>query len=245
MGFADEKLTMTLPGVDNEKFCPETRDESIWKKCGGPGGIKETHKLFYAGRVSVEKNLPFLADAFKRLCQDRSDVALVIAGDGPYLPTMKKALAGLAVYFLGNQNDQQLPALYASSDLFVFPSKTDTLGQVVIEAQASGLPVLVSNHGGPQEVMDDGITGYVLPTENVSVWVAAINELLDDTQKRQRMGRTASQRMTRFSLGKTFEAFWEEHLTAAGGNAETAQNALPDLPLQRQVLAAEAASPVG
>jgi glycosyltransferase involved in cell wall biosynthesis len=214
MGFADDKLTMTLPGVDNEKFKPQMRDESIWKKLG----VEQKHKLFYAGRVSLEKNLPFLADAFKRLCKNRKDVALVIAGDGPYLPAMIKSLEGLPVYFLGYQNDQTLPALYASSDLFVFPSKTDTLGQVVIESQAAGLPVLVSNVGGPQEVMDDGISGLVLPAENPQVWTDAIEDLLSDEPRRARMSRTASQRMTRFSLGKTFEGFWEEHLTAAGGD---------------------------
>jgi len=76
MDFADEKLTMTLPGVDNEKFKPETRDQAMWQT----RGITQPHKLFYAGRVSLEKNLPFLADAFKRLCQNRADVALGIAG---------------------------------------------------------------------------------------------------------------------------------------------------------------------
>jgi glycosyltransferase involved in cell wall biosynthesis len=237
MGFGDDQLAMTLPGVDNEKFNPQTRDEGIWKE----RGITETHKLFYAGRVSVEKNLPFLADAFKRVCENRKDVALVIAGDGPYLAGMKKSLAGLPVYFLGYQSDATLPGLYASSDLFVFPSKTDTLGQVVIEAQASGLPVLVSNVGGPQEVMDDGITGRVLPTEGPSVWAEAIEELLNDKPQRMRMSRTAEQRMVRFSLSKTFEGFWEEHVTAAGKNSE---RTLPGLPLHRQVLAAEAASPV-
>ncbi len=239
MGFADEKLTMTLPGVDNEKFRPQTRDESMWKACGAggasgawrAGGVTEKYKLFYAGRVSLEKNLPFLADAFKRLCKNRTDVALVIAGDGPYLPAMKKALVGLPVYFLGYQNDQALPALYASSDLFVFPSKTDTLGQVVIESQAAGLPVLVSNCGGPQEVMDDGITGLVLPAENPQVWTDAIDDLLNDQPRRLRMSRTASQRMTRFSLSKTFEAFWEEHLKAAVGGSEL--ESAPAHPLER------------
>jgi glycosyltransferase involved in cell wall biosynthesis len=216
MGFADEKLTMTLPGVDNEKFSPQARDSQSWIS----RGVTETYKLFYAGRVSVEKNLPFLADAFARLCKDRKDVALVIAGDGPYLPAMKKALAGLPVYFLGYQDDSTLPGLYASSDLFVFPSKTDTLGQVVIESQAAGLPVLVSDVGGPQEVMDHGITGLVLPAENPAVWADAIDGLLNDTPKRARMSRTASQRMARFSLSKTFKAFWEEHLTAAAGGGE-------------------------
>jgi len=145
---------------------------------------------------------------------------------------MKKALEGLPVYFLGYQNDQSLPGLYASSDLFVFPSKTDTLGQVVIESQAAGLPVLVSDCGGPQEVMDDGITGLVLPAENPQVWTDAIDGLLNDEPRRARMSRTASQRMARFSLGKTFEAFWEEHVTAAGGKTE--QDPTPDFPLQRE-----------
>ncbi len=222
-GFADEKIALTLPGVDNEKFNPQARDAQTWTRLG----IQETFKLFYAGRVSVEKNLPFLADAFKRLCENRSDVALVIAGDGPYLPAMKKELAGLPVYFLGVQNDQTLPGLYASSDLFVFPSKTDTLGQVVIEAQASGLPVLVSNHGGPQEVMDDGITGLVLAAEDIGVWTTAIDGLLNDTTKRQRMSRTAAQRASRFSLAKTFEVFWDEHVRAARGETATGVEIMP------------------
>ncbi len=216
--FAEEKLAMTLPGVDNEKFNPQARDPQVWSRLG----IRQTYKLLYAGRISIEKNLPFLADAFKRLCANRDDVALVIAGDGPYLPAMRKLLGDLPVYFLGVQDDSTLPGLYASSDLFVFPSKTDTLGQVVIESQAAGLPVLVSNHGGPREVMDDGISGLVLSTENTSVWVDAIEGLLNDSARRQRMGRSASQRMTRYSLSKTFEGFWEEHVRAAGGHEQAA-----------------------
>jgi glycosyltransferase involved in cell wall biosynthesis len=211
MGFADEKLTMTLPGVDNEKFSPQARDPKIWET----RGIKETYKLFYAGRVSLEKNLPFLADAFKRLCAHRNDVALVIAGDGPYAAAMQQSLQGLPAYFLGYQNDTTLPGLYASSDLFVFPSKTDTLGQVVLEAQASGTPVLVSNIGGPREVTDDGITGLVLPAEDPTVWVAAIERLLNDSAERMRMGRSATLRMVRYSLKHAFESFWDEHVNAA------------------------------
>ena len=210
-------------------------------KSGKARGVTEKHKLFYAGRVSVEKNLPFLADAFKRLCKNRDDVALVIAGDGPYLPAMKKSLEGLPVYFLGYQNDQTLPGLYASSDLFVFPSKTDTLGQVVIESQAAGLPVLVSNVGGPQEVMDDGITGLVLPAENPAVWAGAIDELLNDEMRRGRMSRTASQRMTAvFHWVRRLRAFWEEHLDAAG-----ARLSAPDFSrFSGKLLPAEAGSPV-
>jgi glycosyltransferase involved in cell wall biosynthesis len=121
----------------------------------------------------------------------------------------------LPAHFLGYQDDTTLPALYASSDLFVFPSETDTLGQVVIEAQAAGVPVLVSDKGGPQEVMDDGITGLVLPVHDPADWETEINQLLDDTPRRQRMGRTASQRMARFSTAKAFDVFWDTHLEIA------------------------------
>ena len=218
LGFAEEKLAMSPPGVDTEKFRPEKRDPTVWQQLG----VTENYKLLYAGRVSVEKNLPFLVDAFARVCHKRSDAALIVAGDGPYRATMEKATAGLPVYFLGFQNDQQLSSLYASSDLFVFPSKTDTLGQVVVEAQASGLPVLVSDQGGPKEFMDDQLTGHILPTESAQVWCEAIDSLLTDTPRRQRMSRTAPTRIARFSAANTFETFWGEHVKAAAAAEKSA-----------------------
>src|SRR5690606_11436555 len=126
--------------------------------------------LLYCGRVSVEKNLPLLVESFKRLCQIRRDTALVIAGTGPYLEEMRKQLLGHPAYFLGYQNDAQLGPLYCGADLFVFPSRTDTLGQVVMEAQASGLPVLVSDAGGPKEMIEDQATGLVIPGNDPNRW---------------------------------------------------------------------------
>src|SRR4029079_7441236 len=119
--------------------------------------------LLYCGRVSVEKSLPMLATAFRKLCGVRKDVALVVVGDGPYAAKMKAELADLPAYFLDFRDDRQLAPLYAGSDLFVFPSKTDTLGQAVMEAQACGLPAIVSNEGGPKETVADGVTGLVVP----------------------------------------------------------------------------------
>jgi glycosyltransferase involved in cell wall biosynthesis len=147
------------------------------------------------------------------LCAARPDVALVVAGDGPYLAEMKAALKGCPAHFLGFQSDEQLAPLYASADLFVFPSRTDTLGQVVMEAQASGLPVLVSDEGGPKEMIHDGVTGLVVPGRDAQRWCNAMDTLLSDDDLRQRMSRTAPQRMGRFSLEKTFESFWAEHVT--------------------------------
>jgi len=230
LGIDCSRLLTTLPGINTDKFNPKHRDVNLWAN----KGIRETYKLMYCGRVSLEKNLPLLADAYKQLCAIRRDAALIIVGEGPYWEKMKKELAGLPAYFLGYQNDQQLGPLYASADLFVFPSRTDTLGQVVMESQASGLPVLVSDEGGPKEMMDDGVTGLVLPATDAAPWCAAINDLLNDEPRRQRMARTAPGRINRFSLEKTFDAFWQAHVDACGPREPARSTVAPAEPIAVQ-----------
>jgi glycosyltransferase involved in cell wall biosynthesis len=181
----------------------------------------------------VEKNLPLLVEAFKALCGGRRDVALVVAGDGPYLADMRRALAGLPAYFLGYQDDRQLPSLYASADLLAFPSRTDTLGQVVMEAQACGLPALVAQEGGPKETVVDGATGLVLPGGDARRWAEAMGELLDDVPRRQRMGRAAAARAERFSLVRTFDAFWAAHAAAVAGPDVGDEEPIPAAPAPR------------
>lgn len=218
LGVAEAKVRGIQAGVDTDKFNPSRRDPAVWTRLG----VSKPRRLLYAGRVSVEKNLPLLSKAFAELCATRSDVALVVAGDGPYLATMRRECQKLPVRFLGYQDDRELGALYASADLFVFPSRTDTLGQVVMEAQASGLPVLVSNEGGPKEQVGDGTTGRVIWNDDPAAWATAIGALLDDELTRLRMARAAPQRIGRSSLTRTFEGFWGDHLAAVAPNAETA-----------------------
>lgn len=222
LGIAAPRLATTLPGVNTEKFNPKHRDDAgLWPRLG----VRQARRLLYCGRISIEKNLPLLADAFARLCAMRHDTALVLAGDGPYMARMQAQLRGLPAYFLGYQNDQQLGPLYASADLFVFPSLTDTLGQVVMESQASGLPVLVSDVGGPQEMIEDGVTGQVLrggASSSADAWCAAIDALLNDAPRRQRMARAAVARIAPFSLEKTFDAFWQAHADAHTRNGAAA-----------------------
>lgn len=210
LGVPQEKLSMILPGINTDKFHVRHRDVSVFERFG----VREPRRLLYIGRVSLEKNLRLLVETYKQLCAQRTDTALVVAGDGPYSQEMRKELADYPLYFLGYQPDKVLAQLYASSDLFVFPSRTDTLGQVVMEAQASGLPVIVSDEGGPQEITDDGVTGVVVHGEDPAEWCRTILRLLDDEPTRLRMARNAPTRINRFSLEKTFEAFWDEHVSA-------------------------------
>jgi len=153
-----------------------------------------------------------LTTVFRRLCAHRQDTALVVAGDGPYLPEMRQQLAGLPVHFLGCLDDASLAALYATSDLLVFPSRTDTLGQVVMEAHASGLPAIVSNEGGPKEIVKDNLTGLVLSENDAAAWTTAIDRLLHDEPRRRAMASAAPQQVAMFSPVAAFEAFWAVHV---------------------------------
>jgi glycosyltransferase involved in cell wall biosynthesis len=211
LGVAGERIEALSPCVDTEKFSPARRDESIWARLG----VTQPRRLLYCGRVSVEKNVEVLAGTFERLYADGHDVALILAGEGPHTEALKARLAALPAYFVGRQADDDLAAIYASSDLLVFPSTTDTLGQVVLEAQASGLPAIVSTVGGPRELVEHEGTGLVLPAGDIATWASAIAALLDDAPRRAAMSSAAVRRMERYSLRKTFDQFWGRHLAAA------------------------------
>ena len=92
-----------------------------------------------------------------------ADFSLAIVGDGPYRKEMATELAGYPAVFTGYLHGVELRQAYASAELFVFPSGTDTFGNVVLEAQASGLPVIVTDAGGPRELMVKGETGELFP----------------------------------------------------------------------------------
>ncbi len=214
LGVDDGRIRQIQAGIDLSKFTPDARNPDALR-AAGVDPHKTPRVLLYAGRVSVEKNLPLLADAFAKLCERRDDVCLVVAGDGPYRKKMMERLSGLPAHFPGYCDDRELPALYASSDLFVFPSRTDTLGQVVMEAQASGLPCLVSPEGGPKETVADKETGLVLPARDdahIGLWVGAIDRLLSDDLTLGTMRSASLARAARFSIRQSFDAFWAEHV---------------------------------
>jgi glycosyltransferase involved in cell wall biosynthesis len=130
------------------------------------------------------------------------------------------------------QDDAALARLYASSDLFVFPSRTDTLGQVVMEAQACGLPAIVSSEGGPKETVVDDVTGQILTSIDPAAWCDAISSILDDEPRRQHMALAAIARSARFCLGRSFEHFWAEHVhvTQSGATSPIPAKIVVEIP---------------
>ena len=215
MGMDPGKLVRLRPGFDNEAFHPRFRDESVWD---GLGIERESVKVIFCGRVSVEKGLPLITEIWKAVekgCAARGVKAdLVIVGDGPYREKMARKLRKRRVHFLGFRHGEELSTIYASSDFFAFPSTTDTLGQVVMEAQGCGIPVLVTDQGGPKEVITDGQTGMVLPAEDREAWIGAMVELACDTVRRRAMGRAGRELMEGYGIAASFDHFWEVHESA-------------------------------
>jgi glycosyltransferase involved in cell wall biosynthesis len=181
--------------VDTDTYSPEQRNSSFWVSRGiAPG----TTVLLYVGRVSREKGLEMLAQAFKELVDGGTTVALAVIGDGPFREEMESSLIGYPSLCTGYLAGEELQQGYASADVFVFPSATDTFGNVVLEAQASGLPVIVSDEGGPCELMIDGETGFVFRASSTSDLVNAISRMLFEPLSINLMGRAAR----RFTLDK-------------------------------------------
>ncbi|PLY01453.1 MAG: glycosyl transferase family 1 [Desulfuromonas sp.] len=157
-------------------------------------------RLLYVGRVSKDKNLDFLQSVYRGLLEKYPEAALTLVGDGPYLDELKRQCRDLPrVEFLGRVAYSDLPQVYNEHDIFLFPSTTDTFGMAVLEAQACALPALVSDVGGPKEIVAAGETGHVLPVNDPERWVAVLDGLLSDLgnggAEYTRIGRAARSRV--------------------------------------------------
>ncbi len=188
-GLEPSKLAIFPRGLDLELYSPQPNSNNLPQHdLSTPANSMLTGKhlegdftLLFAGRISEDKNLSLLSKIASQLHQQHPQAFnLVIAGDGPDLDTLKATLSPLVnVYFTGRLEPQELVDWYRSADLFLFPSHTDTFGMVILEAQACGVPCLVTNTGGPKEIIKPSVTGEVLLTDNPADWVAHIKRYRD------------------------------------------------------------------
>jgi glycosyltransferase involved in cell wall biosynthesis len=187
-------------GVDLERFAPGLRTPGLLPD--------ETINLLYAGRLTSEKGLDLLAEAFLAARRRDPRLHLVLAGGGPEEEALRERLGGHAT-FLGWLSGEDLPRTYASADVFLFTSRTDTFGQVLLEAQASGLPVVAVDAGGPASLIENGVTG-LLTRPDAGELAAAILSLVDAPLRREHLRRAALAQVR----GRTWEAALER---LAGG----------------------------
>jgi len=202
-GFDPAKLKILPRGLDSELFHPRRRDSAFFEKFRASNGEV---RLLYVGRISREKDLDVLADAYRRLRKEGLPVRLFVVGHGPYAEALEKSLPD--AFFTGYLSGTELATAYASADIFVFPSTTDTFGNVILEAQASGLPVVVSDSGGPKELVAHNVNGLITRSHNVEDFTDAIRSLVSDQTLRERMANSARDSVTDRSWPRAFAKFW-------------------------------------
>jgi glycosyltransferase involved in cell wall biosynthesis len=167
-------------GVDLRRFDPGLRTPRLL-----PGEVN----VLYAGRLTKEKGVDLLADAFLAARRRDPRLHLVLAGGGPEEALLTDRL-GAAATFLGWRHGSDLARVYASADVFLFASQTDTFGQVVLETQASGLPVVAVAEGGPVSLITDGETGMLRPAD-ADALADAVVSIVGQPLLASRLRRTA------------------------------------------------------
>jgi len=179
--YAGAAVSILRRGIDRERFHPGRRDRA-WLRQNFGIGENETAVLF-AGRVDAGKDVMTLAFAMRLLVGEGLPIKLILAGRGSERRRIAKML-GDNVRIPGHLGQQELGRLYASADLFVLPSRVEHSPNVVVEAKASGLPVIVAPGGGGTFVRHPGVDGLVVEDRDPAAWAAAIRELATDRRRR-------------------------------------------------------------
>jgi glycosyltransferase involved in cell wall biosynthesis len=185
-GWAPERLAVWPRGVDADVFSPARRSQTLresWHVCD------KRLAILYAGRLSHEKGLSLIEPLGSLLHQHGIAHRFILVGEGPMMAELKERCPDAV--FTGRLAHQDVATAMASADIFVFPSDTDTAGNVVLEAQACGLPVLVTNAGGPKENLRPGTTGFVCRSGDVFDFFTRLSELVHDPDKRRAMSHAA------------------------------------------------------
>jgi glycosyltransferase involved in cell wall biosynthesis len=201
-------------GVDLERFDPAHRARESLAGLGIAGGPV----ALYVGRLSREKNLDTLRAAWTEVHARRPDATLVVVGDGP----QRHALDGPGVIATGPLHGQALATVFASADVFALASETETFGNVVVEAAASGLPAIVAAAGAAHEHVVDGVTGMVLDGGDPAAFAHAILALFDDAPRRLAMGRAARSHAAHYDMRRAVDATWAIYRGVASGVGQRA-----------------------
>ena len=190
-----DKLEVLQRGVDTELFHPARRSDALRKEIAPAGEIV----LICVSRLAGEKGFGFLADAAKALDSRGLNFKLYIVGgnrnaavEAEIKDSFGPGLTGRGrVIFAGFRIGEALAAAYASADIFLHCSTTETFGLVVLESMASGVPVVARDEGGPSDIVRDGETGYLSPPADLTAFVDRVMTLANDAGLRQRLGRNA------------------------------------------------------
>ena len=185
-----QRTALWQRGVDTENFRPELRSEKMREKLFGKYQNTDS-LLIYVGRLSAEKQI----ERIKPVLDNIPGACLALVGDGPYRGQLEKIFANTKTNFIGYLSGEELASAYASGDIFLFPSSTETLGLVLLEAMAAGCPVIGANKGGIPDIINNGVNGCLYnPDEKDNgerSLIEATKKILADKNKKEAMRKEA------------------------------------------------------
>ncbi len=191
--------------VDTTAFHPDHRDETLRREWGlDPHALAVIH----VGRIAAEKNLPLAVRAFRELQRVRPEARFIWVGDGPAREALQRENPDFL--FCGIQRGQALGRHFASGDLFLFPSRSETFGNVTLEALASGVPVVAFDYGAAREFLRDGVHGAAVALHDDAGFIAAALRLAGDDGLRARMRPACRDAVAALRPARVAEAF--DHL---------------------------------
>jgi glycosyltransferase involved in cell wall biosynthesis len=180
-----ERVDLWQKGVDTELFQPHlASDQMRWRLSQGH---PNSPLLLYVGRVSAEKQI----DQIKPVLETIPDARLAIVGNGPHREALEAHFAGTKTNFVGYLQGEELASAFASADAFVFPSRTETLGLVLLEAMAAGCPVVAAASGGIPDIVTDGVNGYLFDPNDPDGAIKATQRLLATNTEREYLRQNA------------------------------------------------------
>jgi glycosyltransferase involved in cell wall biosynthesis len=180
-----ERLDLWQRGVDTETFHPGLA--SLEMRSHLSQGHPESPLLLYVGRLGAEKEI----DRIKPVLEAIPDARLALVGDGPHRSALEKHFAGTPTHFVGYLTGTELGSAFASADAFIFPSRTETLGLVLLEAMAAGCPVVAARSGGIPDIVTDGVNGYLFDPADEEGAIAATVRLLKQQAERECLRQNA------------------------------------------------------
>lgn len=180
-----ENVGLWRRGVDANIFNPDYYSDAMRHEISD--GHMDDTLLIYVGRLSDEKQI----DHIRPVLENVPNTRLIVVGDGPARPYLEQHFAGLPVKFMGYMRGERLSQAYASADIFVFPSRLETFGLVVVEAMAAGLPVVASRVGGVTDVVQEGKNGYTFDSGDLDALVEGVRKISMSRDHTQRMGEHA------------------------------------------------------
>jgi glycosyltransferase involved in cell wall biosynthesis len=190
-----ERVDLWQKGVDTEMFQPHLASTKMRSHL--TQGHPDSTLLLYVGRLGAEKEI----DKIKPVLEAIPNARLALVGNGPYREALQEYFAGTPTHFVGYLQGLELASAYASADAFIFPSRTETLGLVLLEAMAAGCPVIAARSGGIPDIVTDGVNGFLFDPDDQNGATRATERLLQDQHRKETLRQAARQEAESWGWG--------------------------------------------